>query len=158
MILTSRRILPLPHWTENEQSSVSIGGWLHLFMTYAATRAERNREDGSHHILTMHAQKGPRVGLEYDYRFRVRRERTDTPWNLFNYPLYASVKAKCNAKAANTSVSAQTFREYASGSTRPGQIADTKMDVPSAKRRGIVSSSAGARLSFPTAEPITEAP
>ena len=71
------------------------------------------------HILTMHAQKGPRVWLEYDYRFRVRRERTDTPWNLFNYPLYSSVKAKCKAKVANTSVSAQPFREYTSGSTRP---------------------------------------
>ena len=55
--------------------------------------------------------------LEHDYRFRVRRERTDAPWNLFNYPLYSSVKAKCKAKAANTYVSSQPFREYASGST-----------------------------------------
>ena len=67
----------------------------------------------------MHAQKGPRVWLEYDYRFRVRTGRTDTPWNRFIYPLYSSVKLKCNAKAANTSVSAQPFLEYASGSTRP---------------------------------------
>ena len=82
-----------------------------------------------------------------------------------------SVKTKCKTKAENTSVSAQPFREYASGSTRSrpsrfclafnkgkvkGQIADTYMDVPSAKRRGMVSSSAGARQSFPTAEPIRE--
>ena len=39
-----------------------------------------------------------------------------------------------------------------------GKIADTYMDVPSAKRRGIVSSSAGARHSFPATEPITEPP
>ena len=39
-----------------------------------------------------------------------------------------------------------------------GQIADTYMDVSSAKRRAIVSSSAGANQSFPTAEPITEPP
>ena len=37
-----------------------------------------------------------------------------------------------------------------------GQIAD--MGVPSAKMRGIVSSSAGTRQSFPTSEPITEPP
>ena len=70
-------------------------------MTYATIRAERYAEGGSQlinymdHILTMHAQKGPRVWLEYDYRFRVRRERTDNPWNLFNYPLYSSLKTKC---------------------------------------------------------------
>ena len=92
-------------------------------MTYATITAERYVEEGSQlitymdHILTTHAQKGPRVWLEYDYRFRVRRERTDTPWNLFNYPIYSSVKAKCKAKAANTYVSSQPFREYASGST-----------------------------------------
>ena len=81
-------------------------------MTYAAIRAERYHGEGSQlltymdHILNMHAQKGPRVWLEYDYRFRVKRERTDTPWNLLNYPLYSSVKAK----AANTSVLDQPFR------------------------------------------------
>ena len=38
-----------------------IGEWLHLFMTYAAIRAERYLEEGSQlltymdHILTMHA-------------------------------------------------------------------------------------------------------
>ena len=129
-----------------------IGEWLHLFMTYTAIWAERYAEEGSQlmtymdHILTMHAQKGPRVWLDYDYRFRVRRERTDTPWNLFNYPHYSYVKTKCKAKAANTSVSAQPFREYASGSTRRR---------PS---RSIVRSSGGAKQSFPTVEPITETP
>ena len=94
-----------------------IGEWLHLFMTYTPIRAERYPEEGSQlmtcmdHILTMHAQKGPRVWLEYDYRFRVRRERTDTPWNLFNYPLYSSVKAKCKAKQ-QTHLSAICFRKH----------------------------------------------
>ena len=50
------------------------------------------------HILTMHAQKGPRVWLGYDYRFHVRKERTGAPLNVFNYPLYGSVKAKCKCK------------------------------------------------------------
>ena len=78
-----------------------IGEWLHLFMTDATIRAERYAEEGSQlitymdHILTTRAQKRPRVWLDYDYRFRVRRERTDTPWNLFNYPLYSSLKTKC---------------------------------------------------------------
>ena len=43
-------------------------GWLHLFMTYTAIRVEMYPEECSHHILTMHAQKGPRAWLEYDYR------------------------------------------------------------------------------------------
>ena len=65
-------------------------------MTYAAIRSEKHpEEDGQcmtymDHILTMHAQKRPLVWLEY--RFRVRRERTGVSWNVFNYPLYASVK------------------------------------------------------------------
>ena len=67
----------------------------------------------------MHAQKGPLVWLDYDYRFRVRRERTGAPWNVFNYPLYSSVKAKCKIKAANTSVTAQPFRDYVTKSTSP---------------------------------------
>ena len=67
----------------------------------------------------MHAQKGPLVWLEYDYRFRIRRERTGAPWNVFNYPLYSSVKAKCKIKAANTSVTAQPFRDYVTKSTSP---------------------------------------
>ena len=102
-----------------------IGEWLHLFMTYAAIRSEQFPEEGSQlmtymdHIITMHAQKGPLVWLEYDYRFRVRRERTGAPWNVFNYLLYSSVKAKCKTKAANTSVTSQPFRDYVTKSTRP---------------------------------------
>ena len=102
-----------------------VGEWLHLFMTYAAIRSEQFPEEGSQlmtymdHIITMHAQKGPLVWLEYDYRFRVRRERTGAPWNVFNYPLYSSVKAKCKTKAANTSVTSQPFRDYVTKSTRP---------------------------------------
>ena len=74
-------------------------------MTYATIRAERYAEEGSqlitymdHIILTMHAQKGPRVWLEYDYRFRVRRERADTPWNLFNYPSTPALKQSVRQK------------------------------------------------------------
>ena len=102
-----------------------IGEWLHLFMTYAAIRSEQFPEEGSQlmtymdHIITMHAQKGPLIWLEYDYRFRVRRERTGAPWNVFNYPLYSSVKAKCKTKAANTSVTSQPFRDYVTKSTLP---------------------------------------
>ena len=74
------------------------------------------------HIITMHAQKGPLVGLEYDYRFRVRRERTGAPWNVFNYSLYSSVKAKCKTKAANTSVTSHPFRDYITKSKRPHSL------------------------------------
>ena len=113
-----------------------IGEWLHMFMMYAAIRSEKCPEEGSQlmtymdHILIMHAQKGPRVWMEYDYRFRVRRERTGVPWNVFNNPLYASVKAKCKVRAANTSVSSQPFRDYGSRSTRPVPLASV---VPSTR-------------------------
>ena len=66
-------------------------------------------EEGSHflnyvdHVLTMHAQKVPRVWLEYDYS--LSRERTGAPWNVFTYPIYAIVKAKCKVRAAKTVVS-----------------------------------------------------
>ena len=81
-------------------------------------------------------------------------ERTDTPWNLFNYPLYSSVKAKCKAKPANTCVSAQLFREYASGSTRSRssrfcQNAYTYME-------GHSQLVCRGKARPPTAEPITE--
>lgn len=100
-----------------------IGEWLHLFMTYAAIRSEQFPEEGSQlmtymdHILTMHARKGPRVWLEYDYRFRVRRERTGAPWNVFSYPIYSSVKASCKAKE-NSTVTSQPFRDYGTRNDR----------------------------------------
>ena len=37
----------------------------------------------------------------------MRKERTGAPWNVFNYPLYSSFKAKCKAKAGDTSVTFQ---------------------------------------------------
>ena len=123
-------------------------------MTYAAIMAERYLEEGSQlityidHILTMHAQKGPRVWLEYDYRFLVRRERTDTPWNLFNYLLYSRVKANERQKQQTHLSHPSPFVDMLPEApddafpvsvlplTREivkGQIVDTYMDVPSAK-------------------------
>ena len=69
-------------------------------MTYAAIRSEQFPEECSQlmtyveHIITMHAQKGSLVWLEYDYRFRVRIERTGAPWNVFNYPRYRTAEAE----------------------------------------------------------------
>ena len=71
------------------------------------------------HVLTTHAQKGRRIWLEYNHRFRVRGERTGAPWNVFKYPLYARVKAKCKVRAANTSVSSQPYRDDGCTSKRP---------------------------------------
>ena len=125
------------------------------------------------HILTMHAQKGPWVWLEYDYRFRVRRERTYTSWNLFNYPstpvLKQSVRQKQQTHLSRPSPFVNMLPEapdhappvsvlsLTRGNVK-GHIADAYMDVSSAKRRSIFSSCAGARQSLPTAEPITEPP
>ena len=71
------------------------------------------------HILTMHAQKVPRVWLEYDYR--LSRERTGAPWNVFKY-----VKAKCKVRAAKNVVS-QSVRSVMPLTSEMGMPLYTRM-------------------------------
>ena len=72
-------IRPRPPPTGNGQS-FQREGVVHSFVTYATIRPEQYPEEGSQlmtfvdHILKTHAQKGPRVWLEYDYIFLVRGE------------------------------------------------------------------------------------
>ena len=75
----------------------------------------------------------------------MRRERTDTPWNLFNYPSTPALKQKQQTHLFRPSPFVNMLPE-ASDHALPvsvlpltrehvkGQIADTYMDVPSAKK------------------------
>ena len=128
-----------------EQKTVDeIGEWLHLFMTYVVIRADRYPEEGSQlmtYILTMHAQKGHWLWLECDYHFRVRRERTDTPWNLINYPSTPALKQNICLVNMLPETPDDALPVSLLSLTRENvkdQIADTYIDVPSAKSNALL--------------------
>ena len=135
-----------------------IGEWLHLFMTYAAT--ERYPEEGSQlmtymdHILTMHAQKGPRCGWNMTIVSVLGGRRRILLGISLTTPstpaLRQSVTQKQQTHLSRPSPFVNMLPEAPDDAlpvsvlslTREnvkGQIADTYMDVSSAKRRAKAS-------------------